>query len=408
MRFGLYLSILFCLALAQCTKDKKKNKPMTGGKLISVDLRNSKPINFSEIFNRVEYVRLETDKNHFLGDVKRIRKCGNFFYVQCNNGIFSFDEQGKFKAAIGSKGKGFGKFKVLNDFNVDTTNNRIELMDRRGQKMLYYTLNGLFIDEWKFGINADTFTKLDDHTYLFYTSNMINIEEGDKSGYKLMVVDRSTSAIQSRQLRIDDHKANFILYSDITNFLRNQDSLVFIQSGVDTIYNIVHSKISPRHIFDFAGSNIPDEFYEKDYKDVSYFDRAIEKTEFAGLFNTFLFENNQCVLTFVKKGKKRYLVAHLKNNNRNIVSSELIDDLYFKGNKEVVDWSAVPRGQNENNLYYVVESSSIINKIESTKKSLSEREWRNFILKNKELMKIVEGMTVTDNPIIRICTLKSF
>jgi 6-bladed beta-propeller len=402
--------LLFVVALSSCSTKKTSNyKPLSGGLKLEIDLSKERAVGFSEIFDTVTYTKLESDGKHFLGDVKKIKRFGKKIFIQCNNGVFIFSSAGKFINTIGKKGKGPGKFQLLADFEVDTVNRQVILLDRRGKKLLYHDYSGLFVNEWITGLAAEAFIKITDVNYLFYTTGLFNKRNENEAEYKLISYNRALGPdMQHKSLAINDHTANFIQYADLTNFNKKEDTLIFIQSMVDTIYNYFPATFSvrPRYVFDFGINKIPGEFLEQDYKDVSYFDRAFEKKSYASFFRAFLFENHSNLITFARKGKVFFLICYNKASKKFIIGPQLVDDFYPSKLSEEIDWNTLPRGSSGDDLLYVLESTDVIGTVDSMRTRTSPEKWQRFKTENSQLFQISQGLTLKDNPIIRTCTVK--
>lgn len=205
----LLLTIFVVTCCISCNKFNPKEIPQSSFEIINVNIDDAKIFHSSEVFDSISYLKLETTNKNLLGEIKRITRLKDLFFIQCNNGIFVFDNSGKYITKIGEKGEGEGKFRILTDFLIDTLTNTLEILDRKNQKIINFTLGGIFKSEWEHKLNAEAFYKLDNDTYAFYCSNLININN-KQDPYRILIVSKRNSDIIAKSIEIDDRLSNFI------------------------------------------------------------------------------------------------------------------------------------------------------------------------------------------------------
>ena len=134
MRMNTNIVLLFCALffLSACT-----SKPSSSSVTIEddtlpieetfkeIDLANNlkdcgKPLLLSDIVKDVEYVKLETQDNILVGDIKQLKRTEKFVFIYSRNQnhVMMFDTSGRFIRKIGRVGQGPGEVTNINFFTV--------------------------------------------------------------------------------------------------------------------------------------------------------------------------------------------------------------------------------------------------------------------------------------------------
>ena len=96
------------------------------------------------VFSSYSFVRLETSEKCLVGHIDRIIKCPGCYCIldRDNANVFIFEENGRFRCKLGSKGH--ARNEHLDAWNIayDEKNNHIVLLDLTGRRLQSYDLNG--------------------------------------------------------------------------------------------------------------------------------------------------------------------------------------------------------------------------------------------------------------------------
>ena len=154
MKPGINLWFIFLLGgcLLICTSGaKERNRSYDPHiKDISIKFSNSKKnYKFSELFNHLEIVPLETNQKSLIGEITDIKVTDKRIYVLdifSAKGLMVFARgTGKFLFKIASEGKGPGEFDMALDFAVDPVTSNIYI--KSSKKILIYDSEGKFLRE---------------------------------------------------------------------------------------------------------------------------------------------------------------------------------------------------------------------------------------------------------------------
>jgi len=103
----------------------KQSKQYTGVK-IQLQMRDEQaPLNLSDVAEKVELVKLETDSNALIGQVDKMIAGDGVFYLvdkQLAATVLVYDEEGHFLRKIGEKGHASNEYINLTDVSVGDGN----------------------------------------------------------------------------------------------------------------------------------------------------------------------------------------------------------------------------------------------------------------------------------------------
>jgi len=93
--FIIFISIFLC-----CSKQSKKSEDI-------IDLDNNVPVSVSDLFESVDVVQLETNKECLIGSVTEVFFYNNRYYIfdLKQQGMFCFDDTGSYLFKIFKKGR---------------------------------------------------------------------------------------------------------------------------------------------------------------------------------------------------------------------------------------------------------------------------------------------------------------
>lgn len=96
------------------------------------------------IFSSYKFIPLETREECIIGQITKIIKCPGCYCIldRDNANVFLFEEDGKFRCKLGSKGHAGNEH--IDAWNVayDSKNEYVVMLDLTGRRMLSYNLNG--------------------------------------------------------------------------------------------------------------------------------------------------------------------------------------------------------------------------------------------------------------------------
>jgi len=182
MKYGLSIISLFFIYLSCSEKRDSIN---------SIDYNSTEEISIFDFVDSIDVIQLETNDNSLIWQINKVIFYNNRLYIHDvrQQVILCFDSSGKFLFKINQKGQGPDEYLYLGDFNIDTFNNQILLLEPFGH-LLLFDLEGHFIDKIRlpkeivaynevFPIDKDNliFISLNEYGVLFYSRNANKITD---------------------------------------------------------------------------------------------------------------------------------------------------------------------------------------------------------------------------------------
>ena len=119
------------------------------------------------------YIPLETTEECLIGNIDKIIDSDTCLYIADfdNNNVFRFGRSGCFINSFTKKGRGPGECVGICDFYVDQNNNEVCILDLRGMKLLYYSLDGKYLRETPFYYHYNEFALSGDYLWIYTGMN---------------------------------------------------------------------------------------------------------------------------------------------------------------------------------------------------------------------------------------------
>lgn len=309
--------------------------PENGGLItirIPSDLSES-GINLDEIMDSMYYIRLETDTNVLIGDIDKLLFCDDIIVVVeriKRQSILLFSRQGKFIGRLGIQGRGPGEYLNFTDVAIDPRKKQIVVLDDRGEKLMYYDLNGNFINDQRLLYFVNNIAVLNDGSYLIGQRKNLNRHLPSVSDYTLLFAepDLNISGKSLSSAYRDQFPKNQL--SSNHNFNAKKNGVWFNPLFTDTIYeisgkNVIHAK----YCLDMGNKNITTMFNDQTTTD-DVFDMFNTQKYFYFKGKAFETDNyvyfeinaNQCY--YSKRKNKLYYGSFWKYQNA-YLSSHLIE-----------------------------------------------------------------------------------
>ena len=140
-----YLFLLSFLSVPACVITD--NKPAASGsvKEIACFFNKQESIDAGSFIDSIRYVKLETDSNCLIGQVKKIVYSHQLYYILNGHSdrICIFDRDGKFLSRLYNQGEGPDAYTLINDFTVNPSDSAVTILDSSQKKLLTYN------SDWK-------------------------------------------------------------------------------------------------------------------------------------------------------------------------------------------------------------------------------------------------------------------
>lgn len=379
----LTLLLIFSLVFCNCSKDNIELPVITPANL----LRNE--ISLFDIAENIVYIPL--DQGIILSSILDVKKSNMGFYIKTSEGLFHYDNQGRYKFQIGRKGKGPEEYTFVKDFEIVQQKQQIFILC--DTKVKIFNFNGDYLRSF------DTPNK-NRYNELEIIQNMIVFPEGiglsklenewylcDLEG-KVMMQKNNSLKYQERRV---SYKANLVFEDGNRMFYWNQLNDTIFHVGKQAVpyylFGIDKFRLSS---FDLSSS---DNFRKKEsWQLIS----VLASERYLFLEYLLLKEMKRVITVYDKNNKKHY---ELNRTDLSNTSNQL--NAYDNGPAFVPRSKVVYNDQD-----YLV---SWINAIEL--KSLIESELFNkSIPRHQEMKSAIKelGMALSenDNPVLVLVTFK--
>ncbi len=256
-----HLVFVLAVVTSSCAKEAPSDSEV---KVFETRASSASELRFSELFTKLEYVALETNKDCFITQIDKIHFDGTYIYVfqdsERSKALFIFDKNGKHQITISDPGEGPGKFLGARDFlcSKDT----IEILDRYQQKILKYNKSGRFLQEVFLGQPFDQFVKLSDASYIFFSCYQPLISEDETLQYFNIHYASPSGQVNASYLPIHNALQNVLLAK--YNFSSGYDNSYLLTTQFsDTIFRLTAENVFPNYIVKLSDVWIDNVYLDK-------------------------------------------------------------------------------------------------------------------------------------------------
>lgn len=372
-----------------------------------IDLANNlkdcgKPLLLSDIVKDVEYVKLETQDNILVGDIKQLKRTEKFVFIYSRNQrhVMMFDTSGKFIRKIGHVGQGPGEIANIHCFTVSDSLVFIYPFSRNGSLTVYDMRDNSFVKEfslkwpvffsWTIDVMGDC---------LVYYPGTVYLPDNSKTFISACVANGKGETLMEQipYLPAGGDKSEMNLSSD-ASWIYQGRSNVYSQIN-DTIYGITCDSIYPRYHLSLGKYGLPLGRY--DVKDLGLKDFIMMQS---------VCENKECLLFKFSYNKKMWFSRYDKKTEK----IDSWEQTPLKG----IGWMAIEspgitndidgsqsfdgiRYTGENSFYFAITPDNL----DQVRRNVAEAKVK-FPEKQAELLKLLDEMGEDDNPIIAFYKLK--
>lgn len=145
------VSLILSLILVFSYSCGHKNDPIRidSSGLVTLSLSNDRSIYTEDVIAQTEYVQLGSTGKNPIGEIENILSTDEHIIIvdkMYAKSVFIFNRKGENTATINRIGKGPQEYLDLTHATLTTDKNRIAILDNRGHKVLYFGLDGKFIE----------------------------------------------------------------------------------------------------------------------------------------------------------------------------------------------------------------------------------------------------------------------
>jgi len=256
--------------------------------------------------------------------VSKILMTESMIYIlsNVNSAIYAFEFDGTLVYSIDMQGNGPKAYNAIDDFDVNSSRNLLEILDLRGQKLLQYSANtGEYLQEVSFKFYTYRFVMLNDGSRIFHNSNIPN---GDYFKNEVLntgiFVSDSLNNITKSYLNFDSTGINRSRLVTTQNLFKSYDqkySYVPLYSNMIYEVNTLDNSFRPKYWLELGRHMMPQSFLLEYKGDPFEFDIQIDRTDYAHYITDFyeirayaacwfLISNNPYRLIYVKQMGKTF------------------------------------------------------------------------------------------------------
>lgn len=324
------LSVAILVGLLCCCTFSEKEREAHESSIIRIP-DNEKAIKASELFHKMEIIKLETTSDCLIDQVIKIEFSNDFILIQDNqnHGVYLFDYEGKFFRNINYQGRGPGEYNSFDDFLIDYQANTLEVLDKTSAKIYIYDLSTFeFLETIPLPITfAFKFFKKD-NLYYFQTNGSRNVIDGKPTNSDIIAYNAITQKVWPLFNRIKDDSHNqFLEFVNI--FYTNSNDEIFASLSWDQmIYRLLNDTIISFYGFDPGERGIPAYILEGPSEDKLAYVFSEEGQKKIGGFRLLMHENGLSIFGFGKGAStKPYYYFLFDNDNKSFSTNQIINDL---------------------------------------------------------------------------------
>ena len=347
------LMLLIISMLCSCSYSKKGDKEV--GERIPITIEEDSKINFSDIFERIDYIPLETTDTSLVGIVERFRIFDHKVCLLCDKSLLLFDTNtGQAISKISKLGNAPGEYQSLYDVSISEDGN-VELLDMNERKIRRYGIDGHFRNLSDLPSMSFSFFANGDNDYWLYNNNM---SYGDIRT-KVVHYDASKGRVKNLYFPIDMHLANYFFVVEGNNFVKRKDHLLFFSCPSEKIYSLKEGvEPSVAYIIDWGKNAAPSDFYNHNYSDIMEFSTEANKRGYVYFVNNFSANDSYIQLSFFLD-KVAYWSIYSENEGKSYTGCILQDDLNSLIKFRITNLNTL-YAIDENYLYFLLSAEQFI------------------------------------------------
>lgn len=304
--------LMLSILLLGCGTDKKKNGFSTLEVSISGSRRN---IILNDIASKIRYIPLETNDSLIIGEIVKVIKKDNYYFISDATALYKFDQNGKLAGYINKKGNGPDEYIGISDFQIDKEGG-VWILGRNKKILNNYSWAGELLKQIHLKYWIQNFIFNDRFIYM-YCGN--EVEEGNDS--KIHVWNIDTEEYVAKFLRIDKNQSNYLHILSQLCFIPRERDIYFFQAFNDTIYKLSPEAIQPYAYINLDDKNIPASFYKQKYENIVEFFNALMNESYAYGIPYFYEYPSYYLLSFYYNRQQYMAILPKSENEESFVSS---------------------------------------------------------------------------------------
>lgn len=267
----LFLVILFLSGCHSKTRQETFSS-LVGKKIVLNEQNFKKKWNYSELFDSIRIIPLETNTHCLIGEITRLKYTGQMIFVLDgkSESLFAFDNEGRFLWKIHSVGRGPREYNRVMDIDIDTGQQLINLYANYPQKLMQYDFKGKFIREYSINLNANSVATQKDWLIL-NSANQANLIDQKLADPHLLIKNLKTDSLYTYlPATLKDNTHSCLIFNYGEGFFRYQQELLLFTPMDRRIYSVSGKDFRIKYEFDFGNYNLPPNLSMKEIRESDY------------------------------------------------------------------------------------------------------------------------------------------
>lgn len=277
-----YLVLVFvCMIFGGCSKEQRSSVVCS----YQIDVDKAIVSNLFDAVDSVDFIQLETNNDNLISEIGQLAISDNIVLSdRRTNQLLQFTLDGRHLSTLSNIGNGPGEYVRLDAFLVDKENGDIMILDAMQNKVIVYSKEGAFLREVNTPLpyGPGFFAKSAQNKYFVFEQSITSVMA--ESNYNLFVCSEDMS---NPVKLLPFTKTSNVAFSPRTIFYYVNDTLVYVPTYQETIYNVFEDRVEPRLRIDFGDKWVDDEYvYNPNIaNDPIGFVEGLEKQRFVYFFN---------------------------------------------------------------------------------------------------------------------------
>jgi hypothetical protein len=391
-----FLTLCISFLIISCSSSTKET--INELESISINLQDAKSGRFDSIFTVEDLISLKDSEGNPITKIKRILSLEKNYWILSSEKILHLDSNGEILNQLSNQGQGPGEYQSVDDIRWNENSNLLEVLDKNSGKLLRFTVEGTFHDEWKnpFLYLATSFIPQGDDYYI-YGGVFFN---GD--GNRAVLVSGKTGEKINGYSKIGKER-NYLSVLNNDTFYNTGDKTEFFYSDSDTLFTLGESGARAKYFFDLGEFQTPEEFFDRDFENIMDFRNKAAENDYASVFS--IQPTNKNLFLFIIQGSKFYTAIVNRSSHEVKItkgwSSEFGDD--FSNLSSYLAYT--PIGSDSEFLFFSVDPYAIKSEIDKLKGNPS---LPDFLKSNSLIDRIYQNFETYENPYILKVRIKEF
>lgn len=304
-------SIIFTIVTLRCNNHKQNSPQSPVLQTILINAENSNSENALRTITLDKKIRLETNNNCLIGNIKTIKIINSDIYLiqstSAQTSLLRFDKNGSFVSKITDYGRGPGEILDVRDFFVE--NDKIEILTNLN--IYQYTNEGVFIKEvLRTPFPGVGFFKQKGYYYIFH------------SVLKPFTITKLNSNGNLIKEFLENRYIDAISGNDKVIILK--DHILLFSAVRDTIYTIIDDSVIPMTQIELKNMLPASKAYRSAKNALMFINEINNRKEYCTIDN--YFENEDLIVLKYFYNRKAFLAIYNKKNKKSdTIKSSTID-----------------------------------------------------------------------------------